>query len=271
MAEKLNEETLDEQATDGSVFGAIQEYNKNYNQILDKQDAYLVTQRERLKKQAEQSYTQETSAAYADYQKQVNPYGVQAEQLASSGLSSSGYAESLKTQAYIAYQNRQAVAHQSYQDALVSFNNAFNEAKMQNDATRANLAFQTYQMQLQTIISMLASENSDIFMQANQIMQNAQGGSSKWIEEASKIENGEYYNAPTYSYTIPATSSDSNESTQNTVDIENIDYASVVTLMKQKGVTENPLTYGKWVKSPWLGMKYNTYEEYLTAFVEEHT
>lgn len=263
MAEKLPEKTLDEQATDGSVFGAIQGYNANYNQILNEQDAYLVSRLEQQKQKAEQSYTQEKSAAYADYQKQVDPYGVQAEQLASSGLSNSGYAESLKTQAYVAYQNRQAVAHQSYQDALVSFNNAFNEAKMQNDATRANLAFQTYQMQLETIISMLASENAEIFKQASQIMQNAQGGSSKWIEEASKIENGEYYNAPTYSYTIPATTEGSSDNATYT-------YASVVSLMEQNGVSEKPVTYAGYARSPWLGGKYNTYEEYLKAFVEEH-
>lgn len=248
MAEKLPEKTLDEQATDGSVFGAIQGYNANYNQILNEQDAYLVSRLEQQKQKAEQSYTQEKSAAYADYQKQVDPYGVQAEQLASSGLSNSGYAESLKTQAYVAYQNRQAVAHQSYQDALVSFNNAFNEAKMQNDATRANLAFQTYQMQLETIISMLASENAEIFKQANQIMQKP--SLSNWEEEYGKLgddgENGMPYN----------------------------DKKSAKAALKELGVNAPILPQWMWEMGHRTAVPvsdyqdYETYEEYLTAVVE---
>lgn len=244
----LPEETVDEQAAANSVFGAVQKYNADYNEILNQQDEYLVSRLEQQKTQAEQAYTQEKSAAYADYQKQVNPYGVQAEQMAQSGLTGSGYAESLKTQAYVAYQNRQAVAHQSYQDALVSFNNAFNEAKMQNDATRANLAYQTYQMQLEAIISMLASENSDIFMQANQIMQKHGGDSSKWLEELEKANN--------------------------TAEDEEITYESATAALDEMGVdipVKGKIMWdiGKYgaVPDPTLS-KYETYEEYLTAVVE---
>lgn len=137
----------------GAADTLVNTYQESQNQLIKQQDDYLVSRLDQQKKQAEQSYTQEQSAAYSDYQKQVDPYGVQAEQLAASGLSDSGYAESLKTQAYVAYQNRVAVARQAYQQAVVDFNNAFTEAKMQNDSQRASLAYQVLQMQFENMLS----------------------------------------------------------------------------------------------------------------------
>ena len=200
--EKKVDETADAQATDGSVFGAIESYASDYNKILDQSDEYLLNNYNTQKQKAEQAYTQEKSAAYTDYQKQVDPYGVQAEQLASSGLSNSGYAESLKTQAYVAYQNRQAVAYQSYQDALVSYNNAFAEAKMQNDSQRAALAFQTFQMQLEYIISMYTNGYGSIMDTVYGIMKNTKG--SNWITLLDNINAEEGENKPTYFYNISA-------------------------------------------------------------------
>lgn len=245
----LPEETVDEQAAANSVFGAVEKYNADYNEILNQQDEYLVSRLNQQKTQAGQAYTQEKSAAYADYQKQVDPYGVQAEQMAQSGLTGSGYAESLKTQAYVAYQNRQAVAYQSYQDALASFNNAFTEAKMQNDSQRAALAFQTYQMQLEAVVSMLTNGSADIMKQAGDIIKNARGNSSKWSEELEKANN--------------------------TADDEEITYDSAQAALKELGV-DIPVkgkimwSIGKYgaVPDPSLS-KYETYEEYLNAVVED--
>jgi hypothetical protein len=137
----------------GAADTLVDTYETNQGKLIEQQDEYLVSRLDQQKKQAEQSYTQEQSAAYSDYQKQVDPYGVQAEQLAANGLSNSGYAESLKTQAYVAYQNRVAVARQAYQQAVVDFNNAFTEAKMQNDSQRASLAYQVLQMRFENLIS----------------------------------------------------------------------------------------------------------------------
>jgi hypothetical protein len=43
------------------------------------------------KERAERDYQKEQRGAYTDYQNQINPYGVQAEQMASNGLNNSGY------------------------------------------------------------------------------------------------------------------------------------------------------------------------------------
>lgn len=190
MAKKTDEYTEDEvvidQETVDTVFGGINQYNTDYNKILDDQDAYLEQSYANQKTNAAKSYQQEQSAAYSDYQRQVDPYGAQAEQLAASGLSNSGYAESLKTQAYVAYQNRVGLARQSYEDALVSFDLAFKEAKMQNDYNRAMLAYQTYQMQLEGIISMISSDNPAAFVEAGKLMRNL--NPNKWQEEYNKTE-----------------------------------------------------------------------------------
>lgn len=246
--DKLPEETVDEQAAANSVFGAVEKYNADYNEILNQQDDYLVSRLEQQKTQAGQAYTQEKSAAYADYQKQVDPYGVQAEQMAQSGLTGSGYAESLKTQAYVAYQNRQAIAYKSYQDALVSFNNAFTEAKMQNDSQRAALAFQTFQMQFESLVSMIIDGNDSAIMQANNIMQNTKGDSSKWLEELEKANN--------------------------TAEDEAITYESAKAALKELGVNvpvngKIMWSIGKYGAVPDSSLsKYETYEDYLTALVD---
>lgn len=246
----LPEETVDEQAADNSVFGAVQKYNADYNEILDQQDEYLVSRLNQQNAKAGQAYTQEKSAAYADYQKQVDPYGVQAEQMAQSGLTGSGYAESLKTQAYVAYQNRQAVAYQSYQDALVSFNNAFTEAKMQNDATRANLAFQTHQMQLEAIVSMITNGQSSVVETAGNLMQYAQNDPERWKDVLSYLGKLEGKNLDDDVVMSAATG------------VRNYDDA--VSVLTQYGSTEKPLSRADWRKDK---MGYKSYRDYLEAFV----
>lgn len=155
---------------------SILNYGKKQDEYFQDKEDYLVQQLDQQKAQAEQSYTQEQSAAYTDYQKQVDPYGVQSEQMAASGLSNSGYAESLKTQAYVAYQNRMAINRQLYQESVVAFTNAFTEAKMQNDVQRATLAYQTLQSQLEFIMSTAVSDNTQY---------TGYDESSKWASAAS--------------------------------------------------------------------------------------
>jgi hypothetical protein len=175
----------------------VNSYQSSQNTLLDQQNEYLVSRLEQQKKQAEQSYTQEKSAAYTDYQKQVDPYGVQAEQMAQSGLTGSGYAESLKTQAYVAYQNRQAVAYQSYQQIIADYNNSFTEAKMQNDSQRASLAAQVMEMQLENLLAgmqynyqLLTDKANARLTLATQYPEQYEEVLSQIYADYSSIENG---------------------------------------------------------------------------------
>ena len=190
--------------SDGLVQQGINSYQQSQNQLLDQQDSYLVSQLDQQKKNLEQSYTQEQSAAYTDYQKQVDPYGAQAEQMASSGLSNSGYAESLKTQSYVAYQNRVAVARQSMEQARVSFENAFTEAKMQNDSSRATLAYQVYQMQLEAALTGFQYKNQLIMDKANARLNLATQYPDQWLEVLEQV-----YASPTSTDILECASSSS--------------------------------------------------------------
>lgn len=260
---KPPEETTDAQGTDTSIFGAVDTYRDSYEGILDQQDTYLQSAYQKGKDRAAQSYQQEQSAAYSDYQRQVDPYGAQAEQLASSGLSNSGYAESLKTQAYVAYQNRLAVARQSYESTLASFENSFNEAKMQNDAKRAELAFQTFQTQYEMIVSMILNDNGGVMQQAGELMKYAQGDPEKWLQVLGLIsgsENGvsDYdINALTAAGTVYN------------------DRDSAIEALKANGVTYKPMPEWQWnmghnTASPSKDYRYDSYSEYLTAFVNQY-
>lgn len=241
---KPPEETTDVQGTDTSIFGAVDTYRDSYEGILDQQDTYLQSAYQKGKDRAAQSYQQEQSAAYSDYQRQVDPYGAQAEQLAASGLSNSGYAESLKTQAYVAYQNRLAVARQSYESTLASFETAFNEAKMQNDSKRAELAVQTAQAQWEMIVSMIVNGTSDVMIDASNIMnqlKSSSGNTTAW-----KNVFNQYY--------------------AGKVNVTTRDEA--IELLESGGSSEKPMRKGEWKRAAKATDK--TYEEYLNDFVKRH-
>lgn len=96
------------------------------------------------KERTERDYQREQRGAYTDYQNQINPYGVQAEQMASNGLNNSGYSESSRTSMYNAYQNRVATARQTLQDALVDYNAQIVSAQNANNTAMAELWSNVY-------------------------------------------------------------------------------------------------------------------------------
>ena len=118
------------------------------------------------KAQAQKDYTREQAGSWADYQKQIDPYGAQAEQVAASGLSNSGYADSLKTQAYVAYQNRVATAREAYQRAVLNYDNAITEARLQNNSALAEIAYQALQQQLELSLAGFQYKNTLVLSKA---------------------------------------------------------------------------------------------------------
>ena len=100
------------------------------------------------KEKSEKDFQREASASYADYLKEVDKYGVSRENVASNGLSNSGYAESSKVDMYNTYQNRLASARRSMNDAVLEFNNAIKEAQLSNNATLAQNALEALKQKL---------------------------------------------------------------------------------------------------------------------------
>lgn len=104
-----------------------------------------IQQIEQNKEQAEKDFKKESSAAYKDYQNQINPYGANAERMASMGMTNTGYSESSKVAMYNTHQNRVALAKQSLDQANMMFENQIQQAINTNNYALAEIAFKTFE------------------------------------------------------------------------------------------------------------------------------
>lgn len=127
---------------------ATKDYAEQQKKFQQQQTDLAVSQINQQKEELTQNYTNEQKGAYTDYQKAIDQYGVQAEKQASAGLRNSGYSESSKVQAFTTYQNRYGVARQSYNNAIVKYNNDINQAQLANNSKLAEIAFNALEKQL---------------------------------------------------------------------------------------------------------------------------
>lgn len=143
--------------------GAIaqsQQWAQEQSQLQQEQTDFAIDQIEQNMDQAEQDYIKEQSGAYADWQKQSNQYGVNAEQMAASGLSKTGFAESSQVRMYNAYQNRVAVGRETFNRAMLNYQNAITQAELQNNAALAEIANTALQQQIELAIQQAQYNNS---------------------------------------------------------------------------------------------------------------
>ena len=145
---------------------ASKEYAETQKKNQQAATDFAIEEINQQKSQAKSDYTKEQAGSWADYQKQVDPYGAQAEQVAASGLSNSGYADSLQTQAYVAYQNRVATAREAYQRAVLNYDNAITEARLQNNSLLAEIAYQALQQQLELSLAGFQYKNTLVLSKA---------------------------------------------------------------------------------------------------------
>ena len=135
------------------------------------QTDFAIEQIEQQKEQAEKDYKKEQSGAYVDWQKQSNQYGANAEQMAAQGLANTGYSESSQVSMYNTYQNRVATARESYQRAVLNYDNAIKDARLQNNSVLAEIAYQAQQTQLELSLQGFQYENELIKTQANKLLE----------------------------------------------------------------------------------------------------
>ena len=128
---------------------ASKDYATKQQEIQQANTDFAIEKIEQQKEQTEKDYIKEQKGAYADYQKQTNDYGVNAEQMASSGLSNSGYSESSKVSMYNTYQNRVAIARDSFDRSILNYNNGIKDAQLQNNSALAEIAYNALQKQLE--------------------------------------------------------------------------------------------------------------------------
>ncbi len=146
---------------------ASKDWAETQSKNQQEQTDFAIEQIEQQKDKAHKDYIKEQSAAYTDYQQQVNDYGVNAEQMAASGMQNSGYSESSKVAMYNTYQIRVATAKASFDNAVLNYNNGIKEAQLQNNSALAEIAYNSLQTQLELGLQGFQYKNSLIIEKAN--------------------------------------------------------------------------------------------------------
>jgi len=150
---------------------ASKEWANTQQQLQQDNTDFAIEQIEQQKAQAQKDYTKEQAGAYTDWQKQSNAYGVNAEQMAQSGLSNTGFSESSQVSMYNTYQNRVATARESYNLAVLNYDNAIKDAQLQNNSKLAEIAYNALQQQLELSLQGFQYKNQLLIEQSNKKME----------------------------------------------------------------------------------------------------
>ena len=146
---------------------ALDKWEDKQTEIQNAQTDFTIQQIEQQKDKAHKDYLKEQSASYVDWQKQSNQYGANAEKMASAGLTNTGFAESSQVAMYNTHQNRVAMARESFNNAVLNYNNSIKEAQLANSAALAEIAITTLLKQLELSLAGFQYKNQLILEQAN--------------------------------------------------------------------------------------------------------
>lgn len=146
---------------------ATKDWEEKQLQLQQEQTDFTIEQIEQQKDQAHKDYLKEQSGAYVDWQKQSNQYGAEAERQAAVGMDGTGFSESSQVGMFNTYQNRVATARDVYSRAVLNYDNAIKDARIQNNAALAEIAYQSLQAQLELSLQGFQYKNSLIIEQAN--------------------------------------------------------------------------------------------------------
>lgn len=129
-------------------------YDKAYNEqknIIDMQTQQNIDEINRNKDKLNEETTKYNKALYTDYQKQVNPYGNNAEDLYSSGLAGSGVAETTKANYYNTYQKNRTETLNNARNLLAEYNAQAMQARQNGDIQLAQSALQLYTQKINNL------------------------------------------------------------------------------------------------------------------------
>ena len=118
---------------------AIKQNAETQKQNQQANTDFTIEKIEQQKDQTHKDYLKEQSGAYKDWQKESNQYGVNAEQMAASGLTNTGFSESSQVAMYNQYQNRVATAREVLSNAMLNYDNNIKEAMLQNNSILAEI------------------------------------------------------------------------------------------------------------------------------------
>lgn len=170
----------DNKKTEQGLLDKIDANTQRQEQIQNEQTEFTIDTIEQQKADAKKDYTKEQSGAYKDWQKQSDPYGVNAEQRAANGLTNTGYSESSQVSMYNTYQNRVATARETYSRAVLNYDNAITQARLANSAALAEIAAQALAQQLEISLQFVQMNNSLLTQKANAQLSVKSLYQSKW-------------------------------------------------------------------------------------------
>lgn len=174
---------------------AYEDYGNKQQELQQQRTDFTVDQINQNKEWAKKDYEKEQKGAYQDYVNQVNPYGVNAEQMAQNGLLGTGYSESSKVSMYNAYQNRVATARESYNRSVVEYDNQIKDAQLANSEALAQLAFDSLKAKLEYSLQGFQYKNDLIQTQLQQKQNTEDRYYTKWqnvLDQLNKEKAFEY-------------------------------------------------------------------------------
>lgn len=166
---------------------AIQDYANTQSQIQQENTNFTIDTINQQKEQANKDYTKEQKGAYVDWQKQTNQYGANAEQMAASGLTNTGYSESSQVSMYNQYQGRVATARETFNKAILNYDNSIKEAQLQNNSKLAEIAFNALQQQLELSLEGFQYKNSLLSEQIQMQQQTEDRYYSRWQDVLNQM------------------------------------------------------------------------------------
>lgn len=166
---------------------AVEDYSKTQQEIQQQQTDFAIEKVNQQQAQAEKDYTKEQKASYVDWQKQSNQYGANAEQMAASGLSNTGYSESSQVSMYNQYQGRVASARESFNKASLEFENAKKEYTLANNSKLAEIAYNALQSKLELSLQGFQYKNSLLSEQIQQQQATEDRYYAKWQDVLNQM------------------------------------------------------------------------------------
>lgn len=151
------------------------------------QTDFAIEKIEQQKDQAHKDYIKEQSGAYTDWQKQSAQHGVNAEQMAAQGMQTTGYSESSRVAMYNTYQNRVTAAREVYSRAVLNYDNAIKEARLQNNSILAEIAYNSFKEQLELSLKGLQYKNQLILEKSNKKLELDNMYYGRWKDVLNQI------------------------------------------------------------------------------------
>ena len=170
---------------------ASKDWANKQSELQQSKTDFAIEKVEQAKDQAKKDYTKEQKGAYTDYQKATNQYGANAEALASQGLNQTGYSESTRTNAYNTYQNRYMAARESYNQAILNYDNSIKEAQLANNSALATIAYEALQQQLELSLQGFQYKNTLLLQKLDAVNQTKDRYYQRWqnVQQQINTEN----------------------------------------------------------------------------------